>query len=72
MCCPCYGLRRAPIESILKITFTTIGILGEVITGIRPLDIPKYTTTSTMVIPTMGHEHHHRRGILNSTLETPC
>jgi hypothetical protein len=39
ICCP-YPVRRLPLESIIKLIFTTIGILGEVITGLSFHDKP--------------------------------
>jgi hypothetical protein len=39
ICCP-YPLQRLPLESFVKLIFTTIGILGEVITGISIHDKP--------------------------------
>ena len=35
ICLPSRKLRRAPIESWVKILFTIIGILGEILTGLR-------------------------------------
>lgn len=57
ICCPCGVFRRAPIESILKATLATIGILGEVITGFHWTQIPKYKVTTTTSEP-MQMEHH--------------
>ena len=65
ICCPCGVLRRAPIESILKATLATIGILGEVITGFHWTKIPKYSIMTSTSAPApmqhMEHEHVHKR-----------
>jgi hypothetical protein len=53
-------IRKFPIESIVKLVFTTIGILGEVITGIK-----KYETTilpeKNSLLPQMNENHHHHQ-----------
>ena len=73
VCCPCQSLRRAPIESMLKIFFTSVGILGEVLTGFGTVSIPKYPVATTMSQMANEQEHAHGRAsdILNSTLAHP-
>lgn len=68
ICCPCNRLRRAPVESYVKLIFATIGLLGEVITGVHRnyssiADKTVQTTTSMPMIHDQGdgHEHIHRR-----------
>jgi hypothetical protein len=71
ICMPCSGVRRAPIESILKIVFLTAGFCGELFTAFQPKTIIKYST-STM--PMNHHEHHNhhdeKRDILSMMIQS--
>ena len=72
ICMPCSGVRRAPIESILKIVFLTAGFCGELFTAFQPKTIIKYNT------PAMPMDHHHephnhhddKRDILSMMIES--
>lgn len=67
ICCPCTKLRRAPVESYVKLIFATIGLLGEVITGVhRNYAVVDKNVQATTSMPMVhdhanGHEHIHRR-----------
>ena len=64
ICLPCGLLKRAPLESYFKAIAGTIGLLGEVITGIHYFPKPLLdqinvnpVTNSNMM--EMDHEHNH-------------
>jgi hypothetical protein len=38
---PCRGARRAPMESYMKVVFGTLGLLGEVVTGVKFNYVPE-------------------------------
>ena len=70
ICMPCDSFKRAPLESWIKLIFALIGLLGEIITGIKhdekivPDWPPKVdaTTTTTTTVPTgqaTVHVHNH-------------
>ena len=69
ICMPCGNLRRAPIESWLKIIFGSIGLAGEIITGVHWVNvatpqIDKIFDKSN----NMDHDHGghvHRRDLSN-------
>jgi hypothetical protein len=60
ICCPCFSLRRAPVESILKLVFTTIGIIGELATGIHYRQVPEHRTMAMPMNDGSMHHVHHR------------
>lgn len=74
ICLPCTGLRRAPIESWFKFIFGTIGLLGEVITGLHyeysPAVSHKSPTNGSQMHMDMNmdHHHHHKRAAVNNNL----
>lgn len=51
ICCP-FGLKNLPIEPLIKIFFMVLGILGEVVTGV------KIHHNSNVYIPSEPHEIH--------------
>jgi hypothetical protein len=53
-------IRKFPIESIVKLVFTSIGILGEVITGIKKYDT-KILPEKNSLVPQMNENHHHHQ-----------
>jgi hypothetical protein len=63
LCLPCGKLKRAPIESWVKLIFAFIGILGEAITGFHIFTVnkPVEITNNT---PEMQHDDHsgHEHG----------
>ena len=75
VCCPTSGLRRAPIESWIKLLFSFVGIMGEFITGFEYDTISSHNHEDMMKGNTESHElmhmHHHRRDIeMAATVET--
>ena len=65
ICCPCYSLKRAPVESIFKLVFTTLGIIGELATGISYRPVPDYKAKPISI----EYEHVHKKdlNVLNSS-----
>lgn len=71
ICFPCYSFRRAPIESMLKILLTSIGIIGEIATGLHYRTVPLHKAhihNHNTEMPM--NEHNHKRDIINSTINT--
>lgn len=74
---PCAGLRRAPIESLVKLILMSIGIIGEAYTGYKTHWHPKsfyepHTSTGSSV-DHMAHHHHnheHKRSVVNDLTTT--
>lgn len=68
ICCP-FRIQKLPIESFVKIFFTTVGIAGEIITGIKIHDKPSInlpTPSMSMSMPMSGehqHQHEHKREV---------
>ena len=71
MPCICFPCRRLPIESFIKIFFCSVGVIGEVVTGIHLRTVPKHKTYTThgmdMSHDHGEHEHMHKRDISNLT-----
>ena len=67
ICLPCSKLRRAPVESYVKLISATIGLLGEIITGIHRVykEVDDKNTLDTTTAMMNHHEQHnhevHRR-----------
>jgi hypothetical protein len=63
ICLPCAPLKRAPIESYLKIVLVSIALFLEIWTGFFWIDvrvpINGATTTTTTMAPMPVEEHHH-------------
>jgi hypothetical protein len=70
ICLPSKRMRTAPIESILKIFFGSVGLLGEVITGISYSESPK-PDLSNMNMMSHTHEHLHRRDLNSNVPSLP-
>lgn len=77
ICLPCSRLRRAPVESLTKIVLGTLGIIGEVITGlhfnyIRP---PNKDNSKLFGCDSIGdqlnHEHAHQHEMKMSDTPLP-
>jgi hypothetical protein len=76
VCMPCSRLKRAPIESYLKIVLVSIALFLEIYTGFYWYDshVPingATTTTSTMAMPPMEHNHEHNHEHKRSATELP-
>ena len=72
ICCPCAMFRRLPIESFIKIFFCSVGVIGEVVTGVHWRTVPKHKTYTTHVMSheSGDHEHIHKRDTSNNTSST--
>jgi hypothetical protein len=63
ICCP-GRLKKLPIESMLKLLFALVGLIGEVVTGLKFHEKPLIVTTGiSMATQAPAHQHVHERDI---------
>jgi len=75
ICMPCSGVRRAPIESILKFVFLMAGFMGELAFAFQPTAIIKNNTSTMSMNHDMSqheHNHHHdeKRDVLSMMIQS--
>jgi hypothetical protein len=59
ICLPCTRWRRAPVESYMKFFFATVGLLGEIITGIKFYSPPQPMMDKLFPQAQHGDSHSH-------------
>ena len=61
ICLPCGRLKRAPVESYVKLFFAAVGLAGELITGFRNEDVQvqNWPYDGPTTVPTTVHVHNH-------------
>lgn len=62
ICLPSRKLRKAPVESYVKIVLAFVGILGELVTGIKFNYVPTMNKDNALLFgcgEMDAHEHHH-------------